>query len=253
MRLTAWLSGLVILSASPALARGVCPDSTVEKSGSAGDISWASSVRRISPDLVCTQQQITSSKLDGPVQVDWPAAGILTVQITGQFVSSFCCSEKVQLQKAPLTYGLSGTTVEALAHIEFGEPDDDYPDLIEPGAQVKRSSFQGRVWDGSKYIDLDVEFSAAASYPHFQQSLFQFIVTDQSSEPLVVEWDLLQRMNRIMRPYFAENPKESKQRQSTYVFFAKVHPSPAHGVVEVRTSGGKLLGRFAVDGFTNQE
>ena len=52
-----------------------------------------------------------------------------------------------------------------------------------------------------------------------------------------------------MKPFSTETPGTG-YHLTTYVFFAKEQPTPRTGVVTLRTAAGKLLGRFAVEGFT---
>lgn len=182
--------------------------------------------------------------------VAWRAAGVLDAKISGGFVTAFCCSEEVELRKDSLQYDEpTRKNMETFVHVGLRGDNDDYPDLIEPDAKIKQSLFAGRLWDGSRYLKVDIELRASASHPHFGQSVFEFVIADQSPEPLRVEWDLLQEMSRKMKPFSTETPGTG-YHLTTYVFFAKEQPTPRTGVVTLRTAAGKLLGRFAVEGFT---
>jgi hypothetical protein len=75
-------------------------------------------------------------------------------------------------------------------------------------------------------------------------------VTDQSSEPVTVEWDIVEKLSTTFKPFFTATPKSRSYRQTTYVFFASVQPAPSQSVLVVRTDAGKPLGRFVVSSFS---
>jgi hypothetical protein len=126
---------------------------------------------------------------------------------------------------------------------------EEYPDLIEDDARSLKTSFIGNLWDGSTYVDVDIEVRAAASHPHFNQSVFQFVLIDHSSTPISIEWELVAKMSKTNEPYTANNPEGGSDRRQTVVFFGKAQPTPAEGVIELKTPTGKLLGRFIAAGF----
>lgn len=228
----------------------VCPHAAVEKSGGADDLTWTSSVRRISAEKFCTEHHVTNLRADRPMPVAWPAAGVLEAKIGGDFVIAFCCSEDVAIQRGSLQYdGPAQKSIETHVHVGLLEENDDYPDLIEPDAKIKQFRFAGRLWDGTQFVKVDLELRVSASYPHFKQSVFEFAIADQSPERLQVDWNLLQEMKGKMKPFFTETPGAGYHR-STWVFFGKERPTPRNGVVTLRTAAGKLLGRFVAEGFT---
>ena len=156
------------------------------------------------------------------------------------------------MEKSTLRYGEPQKAVEALVQTGAPDDDEDYPDLIEDDAKTRRSSFVGDLWDGAQYVHVDIEFLASASYAHLNQSVFQFVIVDRSSQPVIAEWNLLAEMSKTMQPYYSRTP-ESGRRQQVYVFFAKRRPSPAPGNVLVKTAGGKFLARFAAAGFIPED
>lgn len=242
----------VVFSAALGYAE-LCPKAVMKQSGELPDVSWASGAQPSGKGKACTQQQVTSLSPTQPMPVHWPAAGILEAKIGGRFVSSACCADEVKTQKAVLRYGLeTSKTLETFLEVGSSAESDDYPDLIEPDAKMKLTSFTGSVWDGAKFVRIDLELKASASHPHFNQSVFEFVIADRSSEPLVVEWDLVETMNREAKSFVTNNPEGTPYRLSNFVFFAKERPAPQRGEVKVKNGGGKLLGRFAADGFTGE-
>jgi hypothetical protein len=248
------LATLAVVCAGACFPEDLCPKANTGKSGTSGNLAWASGTGPAAGGRICVKQQVTTSETNTPTAVAWPVGGILSAIVSGRFVGSFCCSEGIDLQKAVLKYDAAGSAMQAVdteVNAVIFDPGEDYPDLIEDDAKTKRSAYAGNVWDGSKFIKLDIELRASASYPHFNQSVFQFVIIDQSPEPVTIEWNLLIDMGKTMQSYFTGTPEGSKYRQSTYVFFGKQRPSPAHGIVEVKSSGGKVLGRFSADGFNH--
>ena len=155
--------------------------------------------------------------------------------------------------KPPLSSTAPAKSIETAIDAGVEDQDnDDYPDLIEDDARTMRSSFIGKLWDGSKFLDVDVELRAAASHPHLSQSVFQFILIDRSPQRLTLNWDLPVSLAKTMEPYYTGGG-EGVRHQDIYVFFGKKRPAPARGVVEVRTSGGKVLARFTAFGFVPEE
>ena len=244
-RIVLWL----LAGSAGGIAAGVCPEASVEKAGSAEGVSWTSGSRRIAARKICIERTVSTPAATSATEVSWPAAGILSVRISGKFTSSFCCADRVTLRKSPLLAGSPARPVPALALVSHEELDGDYPDLMEPDAKVRRYSFTGRVWDGVRYVDIDLEFRSSASRPYYKRSLIEFVITDQSSEPLVVDWDLVGQITRSEQSYFTESPKGSPQRQHTRVFHTSEPPVPAKGLAIVKTASGKLLAQFRVDGF----
>ena len=228
-----------------------CPAAVVRESAEAPGLSWTSGKGPAGGDRICTRQQVTSTKADVPLALMWPAAGILSAQIGAHFASSLCCFERTAVKESTLQYGTPARSIETHVHRGTEVESDEYPDLIEDDARTERSSFIGRLWDSSKFVDVDIEFRASASYAHLNQSVFQFVIIDRSPQPITAEWDLPANMSKTMQPYYTRTP--GGYRQDIYVFFAKKRPSPAHGVVAVKTAGGNLLGRFRADGFTPEE
>ena len=245
--------GSLLVSAALVYGADVCAQAVTQNSGTARDLSWSSSKQQLEPDKICTQHTITSSKPGRPLPVAWPEAGVLETNITGRLVAAFCCSENVAARTEPLRYGAPAKTVQTSVLVGEIEPSEEYPDLIEEDAKSMRSTFTGDLWDGGKYVRLDLELRVAAANPHLEQSVLQFVVTDQSSEPVVVDWDLVGKLSKTLNPFFTETPKDRNYRQSTYVFFAGERPAPARSVVVVKTATGRLLGRFMVNGFTLQK
>ena len=166
-------------------------------------------------------------------------------------MAAFCCFEKVHAGNRSLTYGSPPRTVPARAYAGHFEDEGEYGDLIEPDAKIRQVSLAGRVWNGERFIQLDLDLRASASNAHYKESMYQFVITDQSSEPLAVEWDLMTRI-KPERSFFKESPKGQAFRQSTYVFYTDGRPAPAQGVIQVRTADGKSLGHFAADGFLDR-
>ena len=240
----------VVFAAAAAHAGDVCPEATMQRSGSDAGVSWKSGTRSLGAGKFCTRHEVTIATAESPLPVEWPSAGILSVNISGTLALSFCCTETVKSQSAPLRYGASGKSLDSIVQLDAASQDEDYPDLIEEDAKTSQTSFLGRVWDGGKWIDISVELRSAASHPHFNQSVFQFTINDASSEAINVEWSLVTEMSKTTQPYFSGPGEGSKTRQGTYVFFGKQLPSPAQGVVELKNAGGQLLGRFSAAGFT---
>ncbi len=207
---------------------------------------------RINPEKICTRQRLTNSTQKA-FTVSWPAARIASAQVGSQFTSSFCCTEEMEEKEAPLTLGDTDQTAPTKVHAGELEQDDEYPDLVEADAKTLRTSFVGKLWDGSAFINVDVEFRAAASHPHFNQSVFQFVIIDQSEQALSIDWDLVGKMSKTMEPYVAGSPDGGKSHRQTIVFFGKEKPAPVEGVVVLKTSTGKLLGRLIAPGFINQK
>lgn len=243
----------LVFCAALAWADSVCPKPGDEQSGANAEISWTSGIQRVRPERFCLRQQVTSIDDATPVPVVWPAAGILSAAIGGPFTRSFCCDEVHELQKEVLKYGASSKTLNTTVYTGTPDMDDDYPDLIESDARTQRTALAGKLWDGSKYVTVNIELRASASHPHFNQSIFQFVIIDQSSEALSLEWNLVETLSKTIEPYVSGNPEGGQHRQTTYVFFGKEKPAPACGILEIRTSAGKSLGRFVVDGFCNKK
>jgi hypothetical protein len=244
------LAGL-ILAIGLAYGGEVCSQPETAQSGSSPELSWASFTKQLAPKKICTQQEITPNS-PAPLSVGWPGAGILEASITGRFAVAFCCLEETAVRKDSLRFGAPPKTLPTRVIVGAGDPDrdDEYPDLIEDDAKSIQTLFKGSVWDGARLVKLDLELRAAASHPHLKQSVLQFVVVDQSSEPVSVEWDLVRKLSATVKPFFTETPKDRSYRETTYVFFAGNRPAPARSLVEVRTGAGKLLGRFAVGAFT---
>jgi hypothetical protein len=235
-----------------ALADDACPKAAMGSSHDIPELSWTSGAA-MSGSQHCTRQEIVSHPADRPLAIEWLAAGIHSAEIGGKFASSLCCFEGIYSQSASLKYGSPAKSLATPIDAGIEDQDnDDYPDLIEDDARTMRSSFVGKLWDGSKFVDADIEFRAAASYPHSGQSVFQFIIVDRSPQRLSLSWDLPVNLAKTMEPYYTSG-EEGARRQDIYVFFGKKRPAPAHGVVEVRTSGGKVLARFAAAGFLPEE
>jgi hypothetical protein len=230
------------------IAGRLCPAANVEKSGSAAGVAWTSGSQQIAARKICIERSVSVSP-ETATAVSWPAAGILSTHIAGKFTSSFCCAERVAFRKSPILVGSPARSISALALAGHEELDGDYPDLMESDAKVRRYSFTGRVWDGAGYVDIDLEFRASASRPYYRQSLIEFVITDQSSQPLVVDWDLAGQITRSEQSYFTESPKGSPQRQTTRVFHTIEPPVPAGGIAVVKTASGNVLAQFRVDGF----
>ena len=231
-----------------AISDDACPKASMAASNGTPELSWTSGTGRIGADRICTRLAMSRQNADAPLPVAWPAAGIISAEIGARFTSSFCCFESATTEMSTLHYGNGLGSVETHVHSGVEAEGDEYPDLIEDDARTKRSSFVGKLWDGSKFLDVDVEFRASASYAHLNQSVFQFVTIDRSSQPVVLEWNLLKDLSKTMQPYYSRGA-EGAARQEIYVFFAKKRPSPAEGIVELKTAGGKLLGRFGADGF----
>jgi hypothetical protein len=245
----AWLA----LWTTLAWSEGVCPKPVDDQSGADTEISWASGMQRIGAEKICMRQQVSNLNDAAPLPIVWPAAGILAAAISGPFERSFCCAEGQELQKEDLKYGASSKVLNTTVHTGTTDTNDDYPDLIEGDARTKRTAFAGKLWDGSRYVTVNVELRASASHPHFNQSVFQFVIIDQSSEALSFEWNLVEKLIKTIQPYVTGSPEGGGHRQTTYVFFGKEQPAPAGGVVEIKTSSGTLLGRFDADGFINKK
>jgi len=245
------IAGLIVAMGS-LHAAGVCSQAVTSQSGSSPEISWSSATRELAPKKICTQQEITTRSAP-PVAIAWPGAGILAASIADRFVVAFCCLEETVARKDSLHYGAPQKTLPTRVITAAGDPDrdkDEYPDLIEDDAKSIQTLFKGSVWDGTRLVKLDLELRAAASHPHSKQSVIQFVVIDQSSEPVSVEWDLVRKLSAVAKPFFTETPKDRGHRETTYVFFAGNRPAPARSVVEVKTGSGQLLGRFAAAAFT---
>jgi len=231
-------------------ADDVCSKANVEKSGKAAEISWSSGTARVSSEKICTRQQLASADSGEPLAVAWPETGVVSARVRGTFTISFCCAEDLEEKTATLRYGPANKSLDTV--LQAAEEDDDdgeYPDLIEEDAKSIRTSFTGDLWNGSRYVRVDIELRAAASHPHFNQSVFQYTVIDQSSEPVTVEWSLPAELSKTHEGYVSGPPEGSKARQLTQVFFGKEQPGPAHGTVDLKTADGKLLGRFTARGF----
>lgn len=247
----AGLPAIVICCGWLAHAEDACPKAAMGTSTDIRELSWTSGAG-ISYGRTCTRQQIVSHLSDTPLTIEWPAAGIFSAQIGAKLATSLCCFERSHTQAASLKYGAAGKSLTTAIDAGIEDDGDDYPDLIEDDARIMRSSFIGKLWDGSKFVDADIEFRAAASYPHSSQSVFQFIIVDRSSQRLNLSWDLPVGLAKTMEPYYTGG-QESGRRQDIYVFFGKKRPAPAPGVVEVRTSEGKMLARFVAAGFVPEE
>jgi hypothetical protein len=250
MLATIRLFALALVLALAGRSGDVCPNAVIDKSGQAKQLSWKSGFRRIAAEKFCTEHELTSLETNGPLAVVWQGAGILETKIRGRLLISFCCYEDVATQSANLqTGGGVPNTLATFVHMGRRKDDDDYPDMIEPAAKIQQSRFIGKLWDGSQYVSVDLELRASASHPHFQQSVFEFSITDQSSETVQAEWDLVQEISRKIKPFYTETPGLGYRRK-TYVFFGKEQPAPRSGMITLRTASGKFLGRFAAEGFT---
>ena len=242
------LSAMLFCVAGSAFADDACPRASLTDSAKTADLSWTTGTGRSGTDRICTRHQISRTAADSPLAMAWQEAGVLSAQIGPGFVSSFCCFEAAEVEKSTLRYGDPPKSLEARVQSGAADDDDNYPDLIEDDAKSRRSSFIGKLWDGTQYINVDIEFLASASYAHLNQSVFQFIIVDRSSQPVIAEWNLLAEMRKTMQPYYSRT-SEGGRRQAVYVFFARQRPSPMQGNVTVKTGGGKLLGRFIAAGF----
>jgi hypothetical protein len=240
--------GILLIVVTVAYCADVCPQAEGLTSGGAGDVSWAIGRQQMQSDRVCTRHTVTAAAAGAPLSVAWRKSGVLAVDISGRFVVSFCCAERVETQTDVLRYG-AGRTMRASALEAENDDSADYPDLIEEDARVLRTALVGEVWDGSKYVKLDLELRAAASHPHVNQSVLEFVVTDQSSEPVTTEWDIVQKLGAKVKPFFSATPKNRGYRQTTYVFFSSERPAPAQSEVLVKNDAGKVLGRFAINAF----
>jgi hypothetical protein len=248
----AGLIAILICGARLAHSDDACPKAAMGASHDTPELSWSSGAW-ISSDRSCTRQEIVNHLNDAPLAIEWSAAGILSAQIGAKLASSLCCFGSSHTQAASLEYGAPAKSLKTAIDTGIEDQDNDnYPDLIEDDARTMRSSFIGKLWDGSRFVDADIEFRAAASYPHSNQSVFQFTIVDRSHQRLSLNWDLPVSLAKTMEPYYTGG-EEGARRQDIYVFFGKKRPTPAHGVVEVRTSGGKLLARFAAAGFMPEE
>lgn len=229
----------------------VCSQPVTAQSGNSPEVSWSSASKQLAPKKICTQQEI-APKSASPLAIVWPGAGILQATVADRFLVGFCCLEQSTVRKDSLRYGTPQLTLATRLIAAAGDPDkdDEYPDLIEDDAKSIQTLFKGSVWDGSRPVKLDLELRAAASHPHLKQSVLQFVVVDESSEPVSVEWDLVHKLSATAKPFFTETPKEKAHRETTYVFFSGKRPAPARSVVEVRSRSGTILGRFAVAAFT---
>lgn len=244
--------GGLILSIGLLRAGEVCSQPVTVQSGSSAEVSWSSARKQLAPKKICTQQEITL-KAASPLPIAWPGAGILQAGIVDRFLIQFCCLEETRERKDSLRYGTPQMTLGTRLIMAAGDPDkddDEYPDLIEDDAKSIQTQLQGSVWEGTRSVKLDLELRAAASHPHLKQSVLQFVVVDQSSEPVSVEWDLVRKLGTTIKPFFTETPKDRGYRETTYVFFTGNRPAPARSVVEVKSGSGKVLGRFAVGAFT---
>lgn len=201
-------------------------------------------MQRMEPDRICLQHSLAAPTGGSPVPVAWPSVGILDAAITGQFVLSFCCAQRIAVKHESLYAGTPPRTAHTPVLIGSKSQDEEYPDLIEEDAKVLRSAFTGGVWDGVKSVRLDLEVRAAASHPHAKQSVFQFVIVDRSSEPVVVDLEVIDKLSTVVKPFFTSNPRDRDYRESTYVFFASGRPSPARSAIVVRNSAGKLLARL---------
>jgi len=232
-------------------ADDVCPKAAIGKSGTATEMSWTSGTGRVSPEKICTRQQLTSANAGEPLAVAWPETGIVSARIKGTFTISFCCAEGLEEKTETLRYGPDNKPLDTV--LQAAEEDDDdgeYPDFSEEDAKSIRTSFTGELWNGSRYVKVDLALGAAASHPYRNQSVFQFTVMDQSSEPVTVEWSLPTEMSKTRQGSYVPVLLEGKARLATQVFNGKDQPAPARGTVDLKTADGKLLGRFTARGFT---
>jgi hypothetical protein len=240
----------LLIPGSNLFAGNVCPAGTIENSGTLNGVSWSTGSQKVVAGKICIENTVNVGSR--PAKVSWPAAGILEAEVSETLVSAFCCADRVEPRGASLQVGSPARNIAAKVLRPHEELDKDYPDLIEPDAKIRRYSYRGRLWDGGSSIDVDLEFRAAASRPYFRQSLFEFVITDQSSEPLVIEWDLIAGIAHPDRNYFTENPPGSATRQKSYVFHTSGRPAPAEGIAVVKRADGKVLARFSVAGFTSK-
>lgn len=249
--LAAHLGFLLVSCTHYAYAADVCPKPAPWRVTDAGELSWATSAGKFG-DKTCTRQQIEIHKPDAPLTLEWPEAGILSASAGGRLTSSFCCFEGSVARKSVLEYGAPAKRIETSIDEGIENDSDNYPDLIEDDARTMRSAYAGKLWDGTKFVEVDIELRAAASNPHLNQSVFQFVLIDRSPQRLSLNWDLLTNLRRSMEPYYTGS-NEGGARQDTYVFFGKQRPAPAGGVVELKTPEGKLLARFRAAGFAPVE
>jgi len=243
------IPGLLLISGRPVRGTDLCPNPTTLKSGKSHNVAWSVARQQIAEDRACTQHVVTAPSPGAALAVSWPGGGILETNIAGRFALSFCCAEKVETRRDVLLYGAPPKTQRTTVLTLETERDTEYPDLIEEDAKVYRTALAGELWDGGKYIRLQLELRAAASNPHVKQTVFEFIATDLSSEPLEVDWDVVRGLSAKTKPFYSATPKDQAYRKTTYVFFTDDRPEPTRTVVAVKTSAGKLLGRFAINAF----
>jgi hypothetical protein len=251
MRPLVRIFAIAICCASFVRADDACPNSVLGQSADIPDLSWATGVGKFG-GRICTRQRIATKNQDRPLAVEWPGAGIISAEVGGRLTSSFCCFEQSQTKAATLKYGAPRKEIETRIDSGIENDSEEYPDLIEEDARTMRSSYTGKLWDGSEFVDIDIEFRSAASYPHLNQSVIQFILIDRSPQRLKLSWDLQVNLSKTMAPYYTGG-EEGGRWQDIYVFFGKKRPAPARGVVEVRTAEGKPLARFTAAGFMPEE
>jgi hypothetical protein len=235
---------LIAAAASLACSADLCPPGQASPAGEVpGAVAWRSYRTEFRPGKFCIANEIRN-EAKNPLEIVWKDAGVEHALVRGQLQMAECCFDGVAKSKSTLQYGGKSleVTIERAAGEGLASHEEGYPDLIEEDARVRTVSIRGTLSAGGTDVRVDLLLKCSASQ-FAKQYAYQYSITDRSSDPVEVEWDLLAGMRKQAAPAVQVTPSGK-----TYLFLSDREPAEAEGRIEIRAKGGTVAA-LRLDGF----
>jgi hypothetical protein len=220
------------------------PGKSVDTGGVPGEILWRSYAGVPRPGKFCIGNQVRN-EAKSAVEIRWKEAGIERALVKGELQIAECCFDGAGLSKATLQYGSHALELtihhdeeEGLAHHEEG-----YPDLIDEDARMRIVSIRGTLSTGGQDVRIDILLKCTASQ-FAKQFAYQYSVTDRSTDPIEIKWDLIEGMQQRGRASVQAIPSGK-----TYLFLSDAPPQEKEGRITLETKSGAVGAVFRLDGF----
>ena len=242
----------LLLLALPLAAAEVCPPTAATPAtGTTDGLTWRSAAHRYAKTKFCIADAIAIAARDSGVPIEWPDAGIDQASLAGNLSVQFCCFDAERIASGTLRHGSPLQAITVSTHIPDEEGaeghNEGYPDLIEEDARISTISIRGTLWDGERPLRVDLLLRCSASQ-FAKEYAYQFTIEDRSADKVLVEWNLLRDLRARLTPSM-----QTTRFAHSFVFLSPTAPRESESVIEIRSPGNKVAGRFHVGGFTLSE